>query len=79
MRSLVEGLHAVPGRPRLTVRNRSSSRGSSPLWVVRNLKVPRVKSRGRGSRKSAAGPSPSPSRPWQKLQLLEVDELALFR
>ena len=53
----------VPGRPRLTVRKRSRSRGSSPLWDVRNLKVPRVKSRGLGSMNSAAGPSPSPKRP----------------
>ena len=36
----------------------------SVLFTVRILYFPAVKSRGRGTRSSAAGPSPLPSAPW---------------
>src|SRR6058998_3817854 len=52
---------AVHRTPRVTVRKRSLSVGSDPDGVVLNLKTPRVKSRGRGKRKVAAGPF---HRPW---------------
>ena len=54
----------VPLAPREIVRNRSSSVGSCPPAVVRNLNWPAVKSRGGGTRNGAPYPSPFPSAPW---------------
>src|SRR5256885_17081962 len=59
---------AVQRTPRVTVRYRSPSVGSEPDGVVRNLKTPSVKLRGRGERNVAAGPLPSPFLPWQPMQ-----------
>src|SRR6266581_9774974 len=59
---------AVQRTPRVIVRKRSPSVGSDPDGVDRNLKMPAVKSRGRGERNVAASPLPSPSRPWQPAQ-----------
>src|SRR3989441_12313243 len=56
---------AVQRTPRVIVRKRSPSVGSDPDGVERNLKTPMVKSRGRGKRKVAASPLPSPFTPWQ--------------
>src|SRR5258705_6825993 len=56
----------VPHRPWVTAMKRSPSVGSESFpGVDRNLKIPRVKSRGLFSRKTAAGPWPSPFSPWQ--------------
>ena len=52
----------------MTVRKRSPSVGRDPDGVERNLKAPIVKSRGRGKRKVAASPLPSPFAPWQPMQ-----------
>ena len=54
---------AVQRTPRVTVRKRSPSVGRDPDGVERNLKAPIVKSRGRGKRKVAASPLPSPFAP----------------
>src|SRR5262245_8913074 len=54
---------AVQRTPRVTVRYRSPSVGKEPDGVVRNLKTPFVKFRGRGDRNVAAGPLPSPFSP----------------
>ena len=55
---------AVPQRPCVTVRKRSASVGRESLsGVDRNLKMPRVKSRGRGFKNTADGPLPSPLAP----------------
>ncbi len=43
----------VPFAPREIVRNKSSSVGSMPEAVVRNLNCPEVKSRGEGTRNGA--------------------------
>src|SRR5437867_9913961 len=59
---------AVQRTPRVIVRKRSPSVGSDPDGVERNLNTPRVKSRGRGKRKVAASPFPSPFAPWQPMQ-----------
>src|SRR2546422_3353289 len=59
---------AVQRTPRVIVRKRSPSVGSDPDGVERNLKTPMVKSRGRGKRKVAASPLPSPFTPWQPMQ-----------
>src|ERR1700675_3333380 len=59
----------VPHRPWVTVMKRSASVGSEFFpGVERNLKIPRVKSRGLFSKKTAAGPLPSPFSPWQPVQ-----------
>src|SRR5438034_6198421 len=57
---------AVQRTPRVIVRKRSPSVGSDPDGVERNLKTPMVKSRGRGKRKVAASPLPSPLTPDRK-------------
>ena len=59
--------------PRVTVRYRSPSVGSEPEGVVRNLKTPPAKSRGRGREERAAGPLPSPLGPWQPTQRGVID------
>src|SRR5512140_1505344 len=59
---------AVPGSPLEMVRLRSSSVGRLPDSVVRYSNIPSVKSRGRGLRIIAYGPSPLPSFPWQGAQ-----------
>ncbi len=56
----------VPGIPSVIDRVMSSSVGK--LVVERILNLPDVKSRGLGSRYSAANPSPLPSSPWQTEQ-----------
>ena len=58
----------VVGIPDVTVRYKSSSVGSRPAAVERNLYMPSVKSLGSGSRYLAAGPLPFPALPWQAAQ-----------
>lgn len=50
------------------VRRRSASVGSNPARVELNLNLPIVKSCGRGLRKRAAFPFPSPLAPWHPTQ-----------
>ena len=59
----------VQRSPCVTVRNRSSSVGSKPDNVERNLKMPSRKSRGRTRNMWAAAPLPSPFIPWHIAQL----------
>src|SRR2546422_3903654 len=66
---------AVQRTPRVIVRKRSPSVGSDPDGVERNLKTPMVKSRGRGKRKVAASPLPSPFAPWQPMQCSSYSSL----
>ena len=54
----------VYGMPSRMTCSRSSSVGRAPLGVCRILNLPAVKSRGRGSRRGAANPKPSPFSPW---------------
>src|SRR5205823_13815260 len=58
----------VPYSPCRTERVRSSSVGTLPVSVDRILNLPLVKSRGRGRRNAAAGPSPRPASPWHSTQ-----------
>jgi hypothetical protein len=53
LRRYFHGGIPVPFAPREIVRNRSSSVGSRPDEVVRNLNCPAVKSRGGGTRNGA--------------------------
>src|SRR5215831_5334896 len=55
----------VPGMPLLITLNMSWSAGTL-FAVERILYTPLVKSRGRGSSRSAAGPLPSPFSPWHR-------------
>jgi hypothetical protein len=59
---------ALAARPSRIVRRRSSSVGGSPGAVDLYLKLPDVKSRGRGNIEGAAGPFPRPFGPWQTAQ-----------
>src|SRR4029453_8339218 len=56
---------AEPCIPDLMVRRRSSSVGTAPDSVLRNLYRPNVKSRGRTVNRLDAGPSPLLAAPWQ--------------
>ena len=60
--------HGRAVTPRVMTRKRSSSVGSEPLGVVRNLKTPPVKSRGCVISMGAATPRPSPCGPWHPTQ-----------
>jgi len=58
----------LPGMPRVTVPNRSSSVGSAVPGVDLILNIPALKFRGRGNNHTEAGPVPSPLTPWHATQ-----------
>src|SRR5687768_17440962 len=65
----------VPVAPREMMRKMSSSVGSWPDAVVRNLNCAATKSRGGGTRNGAPYPAPSPFSPWQCAQLTSYSSL----
>src|SRR6185369_11606744 len=65
LRICFQGGIGVPGIPKETDRNRSTSVGSSPPAVERSRNFASTKLRGFGSRKAAASPLPSRLIPWQ--------------
>jgi hypothetical protein len=58
----------LPGIPRVTVLNKSSSVGKAVPGVDLILKSPALKFRGLGKSQTEAEPFPSPELPWQAEQ-----------